>query len=260
MINFEKDNLSIEIHQDRAQMGAAAAETVATRIKELLSEQDEISMLFAAAPSQSDFLEALTSMETIDWNRINAFHLDEYIGLKENAPQLFRRFLDRSIFGKVPFKKINYINGQAEDYDVECERYSDLLKLHKIDIACIGIGENGHIAFNDPHVADFEDPHMMKIVDLDLACRNQQVNDKCFDSLEEVPKLAYTLTIPTLMSAQYIYCIVPSLAKAQAVQNTIYGPINESCPASILRRRKNTTLYLDVESASMLEEEKIINH
>lgn len=251
------DNLSIEIYADRTQMGAAAAKTVIAKIKELLIERDEISMVFAAAPSQSDFLSILASDETIEWNRINAFHLDEYIGLKEDAPQLFRRFLDYSIFSKVPFKEVNYINGQAKDNEEECKRYSDLLRKQEIDIACIGIGENGHIAFNDPHVANFQDPLMMKVVDLDFACRAQQVNDKCFDILDEVPKLAYTLTIPTLMSAKNIYCIVPSKTKARAVHSTIYGPIDESCPASILRRKKDAILYLDAESASMLKVQQV---
>lgn len=253
MTNFKIDNLSIEVYSDRTLMGTAAAKTVIAKIKQLLAERDEISMVFAAAPSQSDFLSILASDQTIDWSRVNAFHLDEYIGLKEDAPQLFRRFLDKSIFSKVPFKKVNYINGQASNNEEECKRYSDLLRKHEIDIACIGIGENGHIAFNDPHVADFNDPLMMKVVDLDLACREQQVNDKCFDILDEVPKLAYTLTIPTLMSAKNIYCIVPSKAKAPAVHNTLYGPIEESCPASILRNKKDAVLYLDAESASMLE-------
>ncbi len=252
-MDLKKDNLSVEIYPDRIIMGEAAAKAVIGRITKLLTEKEEISMIFAAAPSQSDFLSILIADETVEWNRINAFHLDEYIGLEEDAPQLFCRFLEKSIFGKVSFKEVYYINGQATDYQEECKRYTDLLSIHKIDIACIGIGENGHIAFNDPHVADFDDPYVMKVVDLDLACRMQQVNDKCFDDLESVPRLAYTLTIPALMSADYIYCIVPGSAKAMAVYHTLYGMVSEKCPASVLRRKKNAILYLDSKSSSMLE-------
>lgn len=253
MINLKKDNLSIAIYSDITLMGASAAEMVIAKLKALLAEQDEISMLFAAAPSQSEFLANLTSDISVEWNRINAFHLDEYIGLQEDAPQLFRRFLEENVFGKVPFKNVYYINGQATDYKAECERYCTLLDKHKVDIACIGIGENGHIAFNDPHVADFNDPHRMKVVDLDFMCRMQQVNDKCFDSLDEVPKLAYTLTIPTLMAVKYVYCIVPRVNKANAVYDTINGPISKACPASVLREKQGAILFLDADSASKLD-------
>ena len=149
-------------------------------------------------------------------------------------------------------KSINYIDGCIDDIEKECERYASLIKELNPDIVVMGIGENGHIAFNDPHVADFKDTEMVKVVDLDDMCRNQQVNDKCFESIDLVPKQAITLTIPILMSAPNVFCIVPSKNKAQAVKNTIYGEISEKCPASILRLKENAILYLDKDSSAFL--------
>lgn len=261
MIEFKKDKLDIKIYSSREAMGSAAAEEVISMINKLLSEKEELNMLFAAAPSQNEFLATLAADKSIAWNRVNAFHLDEYIGLDKDAPQRFGYFLEKSIFGKAPFKSVNYIDGQAKDFQAECERYTKLLQANTIDIACIGIGENGHIAFNDPHVADFKDSQAMKVVDLDMACRTQQVNDKCFVTLDDVPEYAFTLTIPTLMSVEHVFCMVPGINKSQAVYNTINGPIEEKCPASILREKEGCILYLDSDSASMLNEfrnEKVI--
>jgi glucosamine-6-phosphate deaminase len=180
------DKLRIEIYENRPDMGAAAAAAVVKELKELLAKLDEVNMVFAAAPSQNEFLAALIAAEGIDWSRVNAFHLDEYIGLPKDAPQRFANFLNNAIFGKLPFKTINLLDGTAEPA-AECARYSALLAKHPLHIACIGIGENGHIAFNDPPVADFQDPHMVKVVELDEICRNQQVNDGCFPTLADVP-------------------------------------------------------------------------
>ncbi|WP_148867333.1 6-phosphogluconolactonase [Thermosediminibacter litoriperuensis] len=252
----KSDNLLINIYENRRKMGRAAAIDTASKIKELQSQQDEINMVFAAAPSQNEFLEELTNIQGIQWDRINAFHLDEYIGLPEDAPQRFGRYLHDRIFSKVPFKSVNYLNGNAEDIQAECERYGKLLKDNPIDIACIGIGENGHIAFNDPHVADFNDRFLVKKVDLDLKCRMQQVNDGCFTKLEDVPEYALTMTVPAIFSARFIFCIVPGKNKAAAVKSAVKGPISEECPASILRRHPNAVLYLDKDSASDLDKTK----
>lgn len=246
------DKLTVNIDSSRVAMGQKAAKAVIEMIHQLLNEKESISIVFAAAPSQLEFLTALTADKSIPWERINAFHMDEYIGLNADAPQLFAHFLDQYIFKKVPFRKVYYMNGQAANQQQECIRYAELLLAQPIDIACIGIGENGHIAFNDPHVADFNDPKPMKVVDLDLICREQQVNDGCFETLTAVPNYAYTLTIPTLLSAAHIYCIVPGDTKAKAVRNALLGPISETCPASILRRMQNTTMYLDARSAAQL--------
>lgn len=247
-----KDNLTVNIFSATRDMSLAAASEVSTKIKELLKEKETINMIFAAAPSQSDFFKSLIASKGIEWDKINAFHLDEYIGLGSEAPQRFGNFLKRELFNLVPFKSVNYLNGQ-DPLNGECERYTRLLNEYPADIACIGIGENGHIAFNDPHVADFHDKETVKIVELDKMCRQQQVNDGCFDKLVDVPTHALTLTIPTILSAPYIYCIVPYKSKAQAVYRTLNGDISESCPASVLRNKEGAILFLDADSASLLE-------
>jgi len=162
-------------------------------------------------------------------------------------------FLRDGIFDKLPFHTVNYINGNAPDVGSECERYAALLKKYPTDIVCMGIGENGHIAFNDPHVADFQDPKLVKIVDLDLACRQQQVNDGCFPQLNKVPTHAITLTVPALMEGKYIYCIVPGKNKANAVYNTLFQQVSEACPASCLRKHSSAILFLDAESSAFVE-------
>ena len=251
MKQFEVDQLDIRVYATCAEMGHMAALFVGYKAREILAGQRSLNMIFAAAPSQNDFLNALIE-QGIDWQRINAFHMDEYIGLPENAPQRFGSFLKEKIFSKLPFASINYINGSAADPVAECDRYSKLLADNPPDMVCMGIGENGHIAFNDPHVADFNDPKMVKIVDLDHECRQQQVNDGCFASLNDVPTHALTLTIPALMSGKHIFCMVPGRNKAKAVKDTLQGEITEQCPASILRRHSNAILFLDNDSSGML--------
>ena len=214
MKTFFKDKLEVEIFENRTLMGEAAAKDISAKIKELLAEKQEINMIFAAAPSQNDVLKALVEDETIEWNRVNAYHMDEYIGLDKNAPQGFGNFLKAHIFGLVPFKSVNYIDITATDPEKEAERYGELLKANPTDIVVMGIGENGHIAFNDPDVADFNDKKVVKPVKLDEICRNQQVNDGCFKAIDEVPTHAMTLTVPTLVAAPWLFCIVPADRKS----------------------------------------------
>lgn len=249
---FEQDELIVKLFHTRTEMGIKAAREVSSQIQELLNKKKEINIIFAAAPSQNDFLYALIKDPAIEWTRINAFQMDEYIGLTQDAPQGFGNFLKEKLFSQVPFKTIHYINGQATDLKQECNRYAALLEKHPTDIVCLGIGENGHIAFNDPHVANFNDPALVKVVDLDTRCREQQVHDGCFETLQDVPVLAFTLTIPALTAATYMYCIVPATTKAQAVLQTIKGDIGEKCPATILRKKKGCVLYLDAQSAFLL--------
>lgn len=249
---FQTDMLKVKISKTREEMGKEAALDVSRRLKALLSIQDEVNMIFAAAPSQNEFLEYLIQLPEIDWSRVNAFHIDEYIGLPADAPQGFGNFLKDKIFGRLPFKNVYYINGNAGDIESECIKYTGLLKKHPADIVCMGIGENGHIAFNDPHVARFDDEKYVKVVDLDEKCRMQQVHDGCFGELQEVPQYAVTLTIPELINPTYIYCIVPGATKAQAVFNTVRGTISESCPASILRTHSNAMLYTDMDSGKRI--------
>ncbi|NLO72106.1 MAG: glucosamine-6-phosphate deaminase [Porphyromonadaceae bacterium] len=254
--SLKKDELLVKIIPDRIEMGRVAADDATEKIIQLLEKQDEINMIFAAAPSQNEFIADLISRPGIDWSRINAFHMDEYIGIDPEAPQAFGKFLKDRIFGKVPFKKVFYLNGMAADLEAECERYSALLKKYPVDIVCLGIGENGHIAFNDPGVADFNDDKLVKIIDLDLVSRQQQVNDKCFEFLHEVPTQALTLTIPAMLKGKYLFCIVPATNKAKAVYNTLNGEISEDCPATILRTKKNVILYLDEASSALLNIQK----
>ncbi len=237
---FKKDLMNVEIFDTRAEMGAKAASDAEFIINSLLQEKESLNIVFAAAPSQNEVLEELCK-KNIDWTRINAFHMDEYIGLPIGAPQCFGEFLKRHIFERKPFKNVYYISEYTDKYE------SLILKNH-IDIVFMGIGENGHIAFNDPHVADFNDPKPIKEVELDEICRQQQVNDGCFESLDAVPKSAYTLTIPTLFGADHLICAVPASTKRDAVRRTVLGEISEECPATVLRKHKNATLYCDIDS------------
>ena len=247
-----RDKLVVEIYDTRAEMGKAAGNMAAEKIRDCLAEKDAVNVIFAAAPSQNEMLETLVAASGIDWSRVNAFHMDEYIGLSKDAPQGFGNFLKERIFAKLPFKSVNYINCSADDIDAECQRYSSLLKEYPVDVVLLGIGENGHIAFNDPHVADFNDVNTVKAVELDDVCRNQQVNDGCFDSIEKVPKYALTLTIPTLFSANHMVCTVPAATKAWAVDKTVNGEIGEQCPATIMRRHESAVMYCDADSGSKL--------
>lgn len=243
------DKLKVRIYETREQMGADAASMAAGHIRTLLQQKESVNIIFAAAASQNEFLAALIK-EDVDWGRVNAFHMDEYIGLDENAPQLFRVFLKERIFDRVPFQNVYLLNGSAPDIKAECKRYSALLEANPVDITCMGIGENAHLAFNDPHVADFDDPYDVKVVDLDEACKQQQVNEGCFDKTGSVPGDALTLTIPALLKAPYILCMVPGATKAQAVYHTLVSPVSEQYPSTIIRKHPNTYLFLERESAA----------
>lgn len=245
---FKKDKLSINIFKSRHDLGAVAAKDAAEVIKKYLAAQKTVTMVFAAAPSQNEFLDTLACEPDIDWGRVIAFHMDEYIGLANTAPQRFAFYLKNRFFDKVKPGKVHYINGNA-DPEIECQRYTELLKKFPLDIAFTGIGENGHLAFNDPKVADFNDVKLVKVVDLELASRQQQVHDGCFKTLTEVPSQALSLTIPALMSAKEIFCMVPGATKSNAVKAVINGEISTEYPASILRRHQQATLYLDSDSA-----------
>lgn len=248
---YKKDLLNIRIFDTRKEMGKAAADDVAAEIKTLLAEKPEVNMIFAAAPSQNEFLEALVGHKEIAWNRINGFHMDEYVGVDAAVKQSFVHFLHEAIFDKLPFKKVYCLNGKNEP-EAECVRYSKLLKEFPVDIVCMGIGENGHIAFNDPPVADFRDPRLVKVVALDEVCRNQQVHDGCFKTLADVPTHAFSLTVPALMKGAYLYCVVPAATKAEAVRRMLTWDVSEACPATALRRHENSFLYLDADSSSLL--------
>ncbi|MBS1564585.1 MAG: glucosamine-6-phosphate deaminase [Bacteroidetes bacterium] len=230
-----------------------AAEMFAKEVEDLLAVRAELNVIFAAAPSQNEFL-AQVRTYPLPWNRINAFHMDEYTGLPAEAPQGFGNFLRARLFDRVGFKSVHFINGNAPDIQAECRRYAALLEQYPVDIVCMGIGENGHLAFNDPPVADFEDPLLVKTVLLEETCRLQQVNDGCFETLDQVPVYAITLTIPALLRAGYISCVVPGERKARAVFNTLHQEIDSHYPSSILRQHPNAVLFIDRESGRLLSE------
>jgi glucosamine-6-phosphate deaminase len=248
------DTLHIEISESRQLMGQAAATAVAEKIRELQKNQPEINIIFASAPSQNEFLSALLEEKDLSWEKVNAFHMDEYVNLPGDAPQSFGHFLKVRLFDLIPLKSANYLDGNAADIEAECERYADLLTQFPTDIVCLGIGENCHLAFNDPHVAFFTDPLIVKQVELDQPCRQQQVNDACFDTLDEVPTNALTITIPALFKSKFAFCIVPGEKKAEAIRHTLEDDIQELYPSTILRTHPNATLFIDKASAGRLSE------
>jgi glucosamine-6-phosphate deaminase len=251
---FAVEKLQVKIFSNRREMGKAAGQSVAEKMREILKMRKAVSIVFASAPSQNEFLEELSQSPGIHWNKVTAFHLDEYIGLSTDAPESFGHFLRVKLFEKVHPGNVYYLNGVAEDIEAECERYAGLLRGHPLDVACIGVGENGHLAFNDPPFADFQDPLLVKVVELDLVSRQQQVHDGCFKNLQEVPNRAITLTIPAILSAKFIYCMVPGPTKAEPVKRTLQEPVSTDCPASILRKYKNAILFLDNDSAKLVSE------
>ena len=245
MKTWKKDLLTVNAYDTRVEMGEAAARDIKAKLLSLLQTQETVNMIFAAAPSQNEVLAALATDRDIPWERVNAFHMDEYIGLSKDAPQGFGNFLKAHIFGLAPFGSVHYIDISAENPEAECERYAALLKKYPTDIVVMGIGENGHIAFNDPPVADFADPRAVKPVLLDEICRNQQVNDGCFAVIDDVPKYAITLTVPTLFAGKHLFCIVPAKTKAppksrtdnnrvidRFITNKTFSPSIKKSPAS----------------------------
>ena len=254
MKETSKDKLVVRVFDTRTEMGMHAADVISEKIRELLKEKDFVNIVFAAAPSQNEFLTALSEKD-LEWARINAFHMDEYVGVERSAPQLFGNYLKDKLFSKVSFREVHYLNGDVDDLDQECKRYTDLLETYPTDIVILGIGENTHLAFNDPHVADFEDPKIVKIVDLDEKNRNQQVDPQdeiCFNTIEEVPTHAITLTIPALFKVPFAYAIAPGKNKADAIYHTLNSPIQEHYPSTILRNHPHAILYIDKDSASKL--------
>lgn len=250
MREINKDKLNVKIYSGRPELGAAAAEILTAKISELLKDREYINIIFASAPSQNEFLAELLKKD-IEWGKINAFHMDEYIGLHPDAPQGFGNFLKDRLFSHVNCRTVNYLNGNTDPQE-ECKRYSELLIKYPTDIVCLGIGENTHLAFNDPHVADFNDPEIVKVVDLDQDCRSQQVNDGCFATIDDVPTHALTITMPALFKSTFAYAIVPGKFKANAIYHTLNSDISELYPSTILRKHSHAVLFIDEDSASKL--------
>ncbi len=252
---FSVDSLQVLVYDDRALAGRAAALAVARTLRECQQTGGLARVIFAAAPSQNEFLAGLVASKEIDWARVVAFHMDEYLGLTADHPAAFRRYLAEHLFGLVGLDsgRLRLIPAEHSDRPLRiCLEYEQRLMAEPPDLVCAGIGENGHLAFNDPPVADFLDPVQVKVVRLDQACRAQQVHDGCFGRIEDVPTHAYTLTVPALLSAPRVSVVVPGARKASAVLTTLKGPISEACPATALRRHPGATLYLDRESARLV--------
>jgi len=241
--------MRVHIYANREELGRAAAEQVALCLRRLIQERGRAVAVFAAAPSQIETLRELVHQPGIDWSRVTAFHLDEYADLAEDHPQSFRRFLREHLTSRVPLAAFHGLRGEASDPAAECGRYASLLSADPPDIALVGIGENGHLAFNDPPVADFRDPLDVKLVELDEICRRQQVHDGLFARTEDVPRLALTLTLPAILRIPRIFAAVPGVRKRQAVTAALLGPVSTDCPASILRTHPDVDLFLDRDSA-----------
>ncbi len=247
------DSLHVRVFADRAKMGLAAATFVAEAVRRLGEGRRRVRVVFAAAPSQNEFLAALVAPGQVDWSRVVAFHMDEYLGLPADHPAAFRNYLRLHLFqpAGLPKARLELIPGEQIDRPAQvCLDYEEALRDEPPQIVCGGIGENGHLAFNDPPVADFHDPVLVKVVRLDKPCRIQQVNDGCFERIDDVPTHAYTLTIPALLRPEVVSIVVPGPRKAEAVAAALREPIDESCPASILRTKPGAVLWLDRESAA----------
>jgi glucosamine-6-phosphate deaminase len=252
MKQVEVGTLKLQIYASPKAAGEAAALSAAETLKRLKQTASEIAVIFATGASQLETLHALTSMPNLPWEKVRGFHLDEYIGIDENHPASFRRYLRERLTQCVPMRAFFEIDGSSLDLDRVRREYVRELSVAEPQLCLLGIGENGHLAFNDPSEADFEDPEAMKVVTLDAACRRQQLAEGWFPSFEEVPKQALTLTIPTMLKVPKLIVSVPGRRKAQSVRRTLEDPISTACPATILRTHPDVTLYLDKESASEL--------
>jgi glucosamine-6-phosphate deaminase len=245
-------SLKVEIHANRRLAGEAAARSAAQAFRELDSAGNGLGVIFATGASQLDTLHALTSMPGLPWRRVRGFHMDEYIGIDENHPASFRRYLRENLTARVPLGEFFEIDGSSAYLDGVRQEYAEKLRAANPQLCLLGIGENGHLAFNDPSEANFDDPDAIRVVTLDTICRQQQLAEGWFESLEEVPERALTLTIPALFKVPKLIVSVPGVRKATSVRRALKEPISTNCPATILRTHPDVTLYLDPESASEL--------
>ncbi|MDZ8186167.1 MAG: glucosamine-6-phosphate deaminase [Nostoc sp. ChiSLP02] len=249
---FRVDELLVEIYNSEVEMAFSVAEITQKYLQQVLNEQDTATVLLATGNSQLKFLDALIKLGGVDWSRITLFHLDEYLGISAYHSASFRRYLRERVEKRIEPQKFHYIEGDTLQPVGECDRYTKLLQAQPIDLCCLGLGENGHLAFNDPTVANFQDPYSVKLVKLDKVNRQQQVNTGQFPDIEAVPQYAFTVTIPMICSAKKIICLAPEIRKANVVKEMLQGAIRTDCPASILRQQSQATLFLDVNSSSLL--------
>ena len=251
---FATGGVRVKIFSDKKSIGESAAAAVADRLRNAIAERGSANVIFATGVSQYEFLAGLRRVKGVQWPAVTAFHLDEYLDMSDQHPASFRRYLRERLFDHLPFGTVHLLQGDAADADEECRRYTALLEGKIIDVACIGIGENGHLAFNDPP-ADFNTPSLVNVVELDEACRRQQVGEGHFATLGDAPRRALSLSVPAILRSHVISCVVPDIRKAEAVRCTLEGPISPQCPGSALRKHNEVYLYLDAESASLLSED-----
>lgn len=249
---FSADFLKVKVFESDVDMGKAAAAFTAETLARAIEEKGSANLILATGASQFTFLDAFKNDTSVDWSKITVFHLDEYVGMSDQHPASFRKYLKERILDEVKPHAVHFLAGDAPDLQAVIDEYESLLKNHPVDIACIGIGENGHIAFNDPLISEFDEANWVKIADLDEACRKQQLGEGWFPTLDDVPRQALTLTIPAIMASAVISCVVPDERKAEAVAKTIKDPITNVCPATILRTHPDATLFLDRFSASLI--------
>jgi glucosamine-6-phosphate deaminase len=249
---YQVDKLKIEIHNTREAAAAAAARSAASSLTQLAKSKDTFAVIFATGASQLDTLQALTETPGLPWSQVRGFHMDEYIGLNPDHSASFRRYLRDNLTQKVRMKEFFEIDGTAPDLEKACKDYAELLRAANPQLCLLGIGENGHLAFNDPGVADFNDPLDVKVVHLDTTCRQQQAAEGWFGSFEDVPERAMTLTIPALFRVPKLIVSVPGVRKAAIVRRTLEDAITTACPATLLRTHPNATVYLDRESSAQV--------
>lgn len=248
--NFRVDKLSINVYNSEAEMAQDAAEIASKYLHSCLQQQETVTVLLATGNSQLKFLNALIELGNIDWSRITCFHLDEYLGIPSDHPASFRQYLREKVEQKVYPQVFHYIEGDTLQPLAECKRYSQLLQAQPIDLCLLGIGDNGHLAFNDPRVTNFTDPEGVKLVKLDEVNRQQQVSTGYFPQIENVPQYAFTVTIPMICAAKKIMCLAPGPRKAKIIKTMLEGDITPTCPASILRQQSQAILLLDKDSYS----------
>ncbi|BAZ06431.1 glucosamine-6-phosphate deaminase [Calothrix sp. NIES-3974] len=251
---FRVDSLWVQVYNSEAEMAEDAADIAAKYLGEVLQQNRTARLMLATGNSQLKFLDALISNSNLDWSKIECFQLDEYLGLSSDHAASFRRYLRDRISSRVTPKAFHYIEGDTLEPLKECDRYSRLLQEQPIDLCLLGIGDNGHLAFNDPDVADFRDPHTVKLVRLDDINRKQQVVTAYFSDVSRVPQYAFTVTIPVICAAKKIICLAPGQRKTEIIQYMLEAKISEKCPASILRQQPQATLFLDTEAAKKLSQ------
>ena len=249
---FEADSLPVRVYAGQTELSQDVARIAQRYLKDTLATRGSAAAILATGNSQIKFLDELIRLGGVDWSKITLFHMDEYLGISADHKASFRRYMRERVESRVKPRAFHYLEGDALMPIDECERYTKLLQAQPIDLCCLGVGENGHIAFNDPPVANFTDKRSVNIVALDEKCRLQQVGEGHFTGMDAVPQYALTLTIPMLCSAKKMLCIAPEKRKAQAIKDALQGPISTACPASILRRQAHCTLFADQDSTSLL--------